>query len=250
MKEASLEILEHFHLKVLVHMEIFGIDISLTNLTVSMIGSAILFFFLFYFLAAKPKIVPGKGQAVIEFVIYFIKRHMVYNMMGREASKKWWPFIAGIFLFVLSGNMIGLIPGAYTVTANPIVPLTLAVIVFLTVQIANISKNGFRGLVKTVAPSGIPSWMYVIVVPIEIISEIAKPFSMFIRLFANILAGHLIIFVMLGLITYFKNYFIALASVPFAVIMNLFELLVGTIQAYIFAVLSSMYIGESLSEKH
>ncbi len=250
MQERTLEVLNHFHLKVLVPIEIFGIDISITNLAVSMIGAAILFFVLFYFLAIKPKIVPTKRQTAVEFMIYFIKKYLVYNMMGKEAGDRWWPFIAGIFLFVLSNNLIGLIPWAYTVTANPIVPLTLAVLVFFVVQIANIVKNGFKGFIRTFAPASVPSWMYVIVVPIEFISTIAKPFSMFLRLFANMLAGHIIIFVLLGLITYFKNYLMAVVSVPFAVVMNLFEIFVGAIQAYIFAVLSSMYINEAISEKN
>jgi len=100
------------------------------------------------------------------------------------------------------------------------------------------------------APSGVPLWMYVIVVPIEILTTFTKPFSLFIRLFANMLAGHVIIYVLLGLITYFKSYFIAIAAVPLAAVMNLFELFVRVIQAYIFAVLSSMYIGEVTSRRH
>ncbi|MGM0368496.1 MAG: F0F1 ATP synthase subunit A [Actinomycetota bacterium] len=250
MEEGTFKVLEHFHLKVLVPIKVFGIDISITNLTVSMAGAAVLSFALFYFLVMRPKIIPGKRQTVAEFIIYFIKKYLVYNMMGKKAGDKWWPFVAGIFVFVLSNNLIGLIPGVYIPTANPVVPLTLAVIVFFTVQITNVVQNGFRGMVRTFAPSAVPSWMYVIVVPIEIVSEVAKPFSMFLRLFANMLAGHVIIFVTLGLIIYFKNYFIALASVPFAVAMNVFEIFVGAIQAYIFAVLSSMYIGEAISEKH
>jgi F-type H+-transporting ATPase subunit a len=249
MQERTLEVLENFELEVLVPIKVFGIDISITNLAVSMAGAGFLFFILFYFLAIKPKTRPTKGQTAVEFFIYFVKRYLVYNMMGKKAGEKWWPFIAGIFLFVLSNNLIGLIPGAYAPTANPIVPLTLAVFVFIVVQITNIAKNRWSYF-RTYAPAMVPSWMYVIVIPIEIISAIAKPFSMFLRLFANMLAGHIIIFVALGLIIYFKSYYIAAVSIPFAEIMNLFEIFVGAIQAYIFAVLSSMYINEAISEKH
>ena len=246
-----MEVLEHFYIKVIIPIKIFGIDISITNLTISMLGAAILVFILLFILAAKSKKAPTKKQVVVEILVNFIKKNMAYSMIGsKEEGDKWWPLIAGIFIFILSNNLIGIIPGAYTPTANPIVPLTVAIIVFLIVQISNLKKNGIKGYVKTFAPSIVPSWMYVIVTPIEIISAIAKPFSLFIRLTANMLAGHTIIYVVLGLIIYFKNYFIAIASVPFAVIMTIFEILVSGVQAYIFAVLSALYIGEAVGSKH
>jgi len=245
-----VHVLEHFHLKVIVPIKVFGIDISITNLTLSMFAAAFIFLTLFILLAARPKVVPGKRQAVIEMLMTFIKRNLVYNMIGKKEGDRWVPLIGGIFVFVLANNMIGLIPGAYTPTSNPMVPVTLAIIVFFTVQIANIKTHGIKGIVRTLAPAAVPSWMYVIVVPIEAISMIAKPFSLFIRLTANMLAGHTIIYVLFGLILYFKNYFIAIPVVPFAVIMTLFEIFVSAIQAYIFAVLSAMYIGEAVKPKH
>ncbi len=245
-----MEILEHFHLSVLVPIKIFGIDISITNLTLYMFIAAVVFLALFILLALNPKTAPGKRQVVIELLLNFIKRNMIYNMIGKKEGKRWIPLIAGIFVFVLANNLIGLIPGAYTPTANPVVPATLAVIVFLIVQITNLVKHGIKGLVRTLAPASVPAWMYVIVVPIEGISLIAKPFSLFIRLMANMLAGHTVIFVFYGLILYFKSYFLAIPIVPFALIMNLFELFVSAIQAYIFAVLAAMYIGEAVKPKH
>lgn len=245
-----MEVLEHFHLKVIVPIKIFGIDISITNLTLSMFGAAALFLILFVLLAMKPKVIPNKRQAMIEMLLLFIKRNLVYTMIGKKEGDRWVPLIGGIFIFVLANNLIGLIPGAYTPTANPIVPMTLAIIVFFTVQITNIKMHGIKGVVRTLAPATVPSWMYVIVVPIETISMIAKPFSLFVRLMANMLAGHTIIYVLYGLILYFKNYFIAVPVVPFAIIMNIFEIIVSAIQAYIFAVLSALYIGEAVKPKH
>ncbi len=245
-----MHVLEHFHLKVIVPIEVFGIDISITNLTLSMFAAAAVFLALLILLALKPKTVPGKRQVMIEMLLVFIKRNLVYNMIGKKEGDKWVPLIGGIFIFVLANNLIGLVPGAYTPTSNPMVPVTLAIIVFFTVQITNLRMHGFKGIVRTLAPAAIPSWMYVIVVPIEAISMIAKPFSLFIRLAANMLAGHTIIFVLLGLILYFKSYFIAIPVVPFAAIMTIFELFVSAVQAYIFAVLSAMYIGEAVKPKH
>lgn len=245
-----MHVLEHFHLKVIVPIKVFGIDISITNLTLSMIGGVALFLVMLILFAMKPKVVPNKRQAVIEMLLMFIKRNLVYTMIGKKEGDRWVPFIGGIFVFILSSNLVGLIPGAYTPTANPVVPMTLAIIVFFTVQITNIRKHGIKGVVRTLAPAAVPSWMYVIVVPIEAISMIAKPFSLFVRLMANMLAGHTIILVLFGLIIYFQSYLIAIPVVPFALIMYLFELIVSAIQAYIFAVLSAMYIGEAVKPKH
>lgn len=245
-----MHVLEHFYLEIIVPIEVFGIDISITNLTVSMFAAAAIFLTLFIILALKPRVVPGKRQVVIEILLLFIKRNLVYNMIGKKEGDRWVPLIGGIFVFVLANNMIGLIPGTYTPTLNPLVPVTLALIVFVIVQITNIRKHGIKGLVRTLAPAAVPSWMYVIVVPIEVISMIAKPFSLFVRLMANMLAGHTIIIVLYGLIIYFESYYLAIPIVPFALIMNLFELFVSAIQAYIFAVLSAMYIGEAVKPKH
>jgi F-type H+-transporting ATPase subunit a len=245
-----VHVLEHFYLEVIVPIEVFGIDISITNLTVSMFAAAAIFLTLFIILAIKPRVVPGKRQVVIEILLTFIKNNLVYNMIGKKEGDRWVPLIGGIFVFVLANNMIGLIPGTYTPTLNPLVPVTLALIVFVIVQITNIRKHGIKGLVRTLAPAAVPSWMYVIVVPIEVISMIAKPFSLFVRLMANMLAGHTIIIVLYGLILYFESYYLAIPIVPFALIMNLFELFVSAIQAYIFAVLSAMYIGEAVKPKH
>jgi F-type H+-transporting ATPase subunit a len=182
-------------------------------------------------------------------LINFVRKGICFNMIGPKEFERWVPFITGVFIFVLANNMIGLVPGTYTPTSNPIVPLTLALIVFFTVHITNLIKNGWR-YVKTYAPSSVPKWMLIIVVPIELISAIAKPFSLFIRLMANMLAGHTILYVILGLIIYFKTYFIAIAAVPFALVMMILEIFVSAVQAYVFAILTALYIGEAVNPKH
>ena len=242
-------VLEHFYLKVIVPIKIGSFDISITNLTLSMFAGVGIFLILLIILAAKPKKVPGKRQAVIELLINFVRKGICFNMIGPKEFERWVPFITGIFIFVLANNMIGLVPGTYTPTSNPVVPLTLALIVFFTVHITNLVKNGWR-YVKTYAPSSVPKWMLVIVVPIELISAIAKPFSLFIRLMANMLAGHTILYVILGLIIYFKTYFIAIAAVPFALVMMILEIFVSAVQAYVFAILTALYIGEAVNPKH
>jgi F-type H+-transporting ATPase subunit a len=245
-----LEVLEHFHQKVIIPLKIGSFDISITNLTVSMFAGVGIFLILLLLLAARPKVVPGKRQVVIELLINFVKKGMVYNMIGPKEGDKWFPLVAGVFIFILANNMIGLIPGTYTPTSNPVVPLVIALIIFFTVHTTNLAKNGIKGYLRTYAPSVVPSWMYVIVVPIEAIGAIAKPFSLFIRLMANMLAGHTILYVILGLIIYFKSYYIAIAAVPFALAMTILELFVAAIQAYVFAILTALYIGEAVQPKH
>jgi len=187
---------------------------------------------------------------VVELLLNFIRKGICYNMIGPKDADKWVPLVAGVFIFVLANNMIGLIPGLYTPTSNPIVPMVLAVIVFFTAHITNLVKNGFRGYLKMYAPPSVPKGMLVIVVPIELVSAIAKPFSLLIRLMANMLAGHIVIYVILGLITYFKSYFVAIAAVPFASVMMLMELFVSAVQAYVFAILTALYIGEAVNPRH
>lgn len=245
-----MEVLEHFYLKTIIPLKIGPLDISITNLTLSMFAGVGIFLILLVLLAIKPRVVPGKRQVVVELLLNFIRRGICYNMIGPKDGDRWVPFISAIFIFILSNNLIGLIPGTYTPTSNPVFPLTIAIIVFFTVHITNFAKNGFKGYLKTYAPSSVPKWMLVIVVPIEVISTIAKPFSLFIRLMANMLAGHTILYVILGLIIYFKNYFIAIAAVPFAVVMMVLELFVSAIQAYVFAILTALYIGEAVNPRH
>jgi F-type H+-transporting ATPase subunit a len=245
-----LEVLEHFYLKTIIPLKIGPLDISITNLTLSMFAGVGIFLILLVLLAIKPRVVPGKRQVVVELLLNFVRRGICYNMIGPKDGDRWVPFISAIFIFILSNNLIGLVPGTYTPTSNPVFPLTIAIIVFFTVHITNFAKNGFKGYLKTYAPSSVPKWMLVIVVPIEVISTIAKPFSLFIRLMANMLAGHTILYVILGLIIYFKNYFIAIAAVPFAVVMMVLELFVSAIQAYVFAILTALYIGEAVNPRH
>ncbi|MDZ7836968.1 MAG: F0F1 ATP synthase subunit A [Actinomycetota bacterium] len=227
MNERSLEILEHFYQEVIIPIKLGPLDLSVTNLTLSMWGAALLAIVLLLWLGFRPRKVPGKRQLAVEMLIGLVKKNMVYNFMGKKDGDRWWPFIFSLFIFILFNNLIGIVPGVYVPTSNPLLPLTLAVMVFLTVQITNLAKNGFKGYIRTFAPSYVPGWMYVIVFPIEIISTLAKPFSLFIRLTANILAGHTIIYVLLGLIIYFKNYFVAVAAIPFAAAMAMLENIYG-----------------------
>ena len=246
-----MDILHHFYLETIIPIKIGGIDLSITNLVLSMFIAVILFSVVLMIFSFKPRVVPGKKQAVAELLINFLKENICYQMMGKKAGDRWFAFIGSIFVFILANNLIGLVPGLYTPTANPVVPLVFAVIVFFVVQITGLIRNGFKGYLKIFAPSSVPKWMYVIVVPIEFISNwFAKPLSLFLRLTANMLAGHIIIVVLQSMIVFFKSYFVAIPVVPFVTIMMIFEIFVSAIQAYIFAILTAMYIGNAEQPMH
>lgn len=244
-----MEVLENFYHNVIIPIKIGPLDISITNLSLSMFVGVGAFAIILVLFSTGLKIIPGKRQVIAEYFINFIKKGICFDMIGPRESNRWVPLIGSVFIFVLANNLVGIIPGFYTPTLNPIVPLTLAVIVFLTVQVTNFAKNGFLGYFKIFAPAGIPKWMLVIVAPIELVSLIAKPFSLFIRLFANMLAGHTVLAVILGLIIYFKGLLVATVAVPFAVVMTLLEIFISAIQAYIFAILTAVYISEVVNPR-
>jgi len=244
-----LEILEEFFLKIYVPIKVFGIDVSITNLVVWMFIATFGVFLTLFLLSHNMKVVPDKKQTFVEFLYYFIDRSVIVMAIGK-GGEKWLPFLGTIFIFILANNIIGLIPHSYTPTSNPIVPATLAIIVFFTVQITNIRKNGILGYFRSFVPKGVPVWMWILVIPIEIISSVAKPFSLLVRLTANMLAGHIIILVLISLILLFKSYLIAIPVLPFTVILYIFEIFVAGLQAYIFTILSAVYIGDAIHPKH
>ena len=244
-----MNILEEFFLKVYVPIKFFGIDISITNLVVWMFAATVGVFVVLFLLSRNMKILPNKRQTFVEFIYYFIDKSIIGLAIGR-GGEKWMPFLGTIFIFIFANNIIGLIPHSYTPTSNPIVPATLAIVVFFTIHVTNIKRNGITGYLRSFVPRGVPIWMLPLVIPIEIISTIAKPFSLLVRLTANMLAGHIVILVLISLILLFKSYLIAIPVLPFTVIIYIFELFVAGLQAYIFTILSAVYIGEAIHPRH
>jgi F-type H+-transporting ATPase subunit a len=162
--------------------------------------------------------------------------------MGEE-GRKWFPYTLSIFVFLLTLNIIGLFPNSYPVTSNISFTLALAVLTFILTQYEGFRRNGPVRYLKSFVPPGLP-WKP-LMVPfmwfIEFLQEFTKPLTLALRLYANILAGHLIIFVFLSFILYFGT-FMAIISVPAAVIFFAFEIFVAVLQAYIFAILTQVYI--------
>jgi F-type H+-transporting ATPase subunit a len=156
------------------------------------------------------------------------------------------PYLLTIFFFIWFNNMLGLIPGGANLTGNIAVTLVLAIIAFFVTNL-----NG-RSTYWThiFAMPGVPKWMLVILTPVEIVGIFMKPFSLMVRLFANITAGHIILLSLVSLIFIFENAALGLAVVPFSLFMNVIELIVAFIQAFIFTMLVSTYIGAAVEEHH
>ena len=221
-------------------LHIGPIDVSITKAVWFLwIGAAITFLILFIG-SRMLKDRPSTYQVIVEEIYGFGR-----NLGGQvgEEGRKWFPYTLSIFVFLLVLNLIGLFPNSYPVTSNISFTLTLAVLTFILTQYEGFRRNGPVRYLKSFVPPGLP--FKPIMVPfmwfVEVLQEFTKPLTLGLRLYANILAGHLIIFVFLSFILYFGT-FMAVISVPAAVIFFAFEIFVAVLQAYIFAILTQVYI--------
>lgn len=244
-----MNLLEHFEIHPVVKLHLFGIDLSITNAVVMMWVVAALLFLFLTFIARRASLYPSKSQSIVELIFQYLYQNLIMETFG-EGGSAWFPFITTLFLFIFFCNIIGLVPGAFTATSNINVTATLAIIVFLTVQSVGIYKHGFFGYLKGLVPGGIPLWIAVIMFPIELLSQFAKPFSLAVRLFANMLAGHVVILVFLTLILTSKSYFIGVIPMAGVVLMDGLEIFFGLIQAYIFSLLAALYISAAVKTEH
>lgn len=249
MEKETFDVLHELAPKVIYPLKVGGIDMTITNTVVTMFAAVFAAAIILIIAARKAKIMPGPFQNAVESLIEFIKNDIIMSMIGKDGLP-WFPFLGTIFFFIFFSNLFGLVPLSNTPTGRLSVPLTLAVMVFLSVHIYGIIKHGFFKYFAGWIPSGLPVAIQFIVFPLEVISAIAKPFSLTVRLFANMLAGHVIIFVFLGFAIMFDTLLVVPLSIPMAIIMMCLEVLFSAIQAYVFTVLSAMYIGAAINPEH
>ncbi|MFT5169621.1 MAG: F-type H+-transporting ATPase subunit a [Candidatus Omnitrophota bacterium] len=203
----------------------------------------------FCFLYKKEQVVPKGLTNCLEAFIIFIRDDIVAPCMGEKDVRKMTPLFCTFFFFILTLNIMGLIPIFSTATANVNVTAGLASITLGFMIFGTIYKNGFKGFMQAITPSGVPLPVLFILVPIEFIGLIIKSFSLTIRLFANLLAGHIVIFALLGLAV-----IVGMGAVVPAVLLALFiyllEIMVAFLQAYVFTLLSAMFIGQMYNPHH
>jgi F-type H+-transporting ATPase subunit a len=192
--------------------------------------------------------VPKGIAGFIEPLVLFVRDDIVRPNLGEDRYKKYLPYLLTLFFFIWVNNLIGLIPFfpfSANLTGNIAVTLALAFITFL---VTNFSANG--GYWKHIFMPPVPVWLWPILVPVEIVGVLSKPFSLMIRLFANITAGHIIILSLTSLIFLFETLAVAPVSVLFVLFMNFIELLVAALQAYIFTLLTALFIGLASPAEH
>jgi F-type H+-transporting ATPase subunit a len=233
---------------------LFGIDISPTRHVVFMLLAAVLIFFTVWYAGRQTerRHREGKGPrgfgSAIEAITLFVRNDIAITNIGHNGAR-FAPYILTLFFFVLYCNLLGLFPWGATPTGNIVVTGTLAILTFLITEISGFFALGPKGYLKTIVfvPPGMTGFgavlMAGIMTPIELISKLVKPFALCLRLFANMTAGHFVILALLGLIFIFANWAVAAGSVAFVLFMMLLELLVAFLQAYIFALLTSVFIG-------
>jgi F-type H+-transporting ATPase subunit a len=253
-----MNLMEHLQPHVIIPLKIGSIDISITNAVVSIWVACILVFLTLTLAGRIGRLIPRGLQNLMESLVSFVKQSLIHEILGEEGMN-WFPFIATLFFFILFCNLLGLIPKMFTATSNINVTATLAAMVFILTQGAGIAKHGLVGYGKTFVPKGMPRGImggiligFMIIV--EIISQLARPFSLAVRLFANMTAGHMVILVFISMIFMFQGIiakvFVTPMSVVMAVVMMAFEIFVSLLQAFIFAILASIYISLAVHPEH
>jgi F-type H+-transporting ATPase subunit a len=230
------------------------LDFSITKTVVGLFFSTVIGLLLFISLSRSYKktgISHPKGiQSFLEPIILFVRDDIAISNIGLHKYEKYMPYLLTVFFFILINNLMGLIPfpppfGA-NVTGNIAVTFVLALFTFLMTQI-NANKNYWRHVFAT---PGVPFWLLPVMIPVEIIGLFSKPFALMIRLFANITAGHIIVLSLVCLIFIFKSLGVAPVSIVFVIFMDCLELLVAFLQAYVFTLLSALFISMAVQENH
>jgi F-type H+-transporting ATPase subunit a len=212
---------------------------------------------------------PSRRQTTGEGIYELVQTQIAEGNLPAKAIGRWFPYVAALFLFIWVLNIVGFIPlpisndtfelfgadvptfGVYAATANLSVTLALALVTFLATHWEGIRFNGVGKYLKSWIPSGVPKGLLFLIIPLEVISQFMRLISLSVRLFANMLAGHMLILVMLGLIFIFESLVIAVIAVPVATAVYIFEVaIVVTIQAFVFALLSAIYIGGAIEPQH
>jgi F-type H+-transporting ATPase subunit a len=228
---------------------LFGIDFSITKHLLMMWIVAILLILIFRRAFQRPQLTPTGASNLLEAVVVFVRDEVVLPNMGEE-GKRYLPFLLTVFFFILFSNLLGLLPYAGTATGNITVTAALALMAFVMIQLGGIREHGFTHHFQNLVPHGIPFWLMPIMIPVEIMGQLTRPFALCIRLYANMSAGHIVIFSLLSLIFLFNSIVVAPVSVAFALFISVLELFVAFLQAYIFTMLTSLFMGMALHPEH
>jgi F-type H+-transporting ATPase subunit a len=268
--ESEFQPQHEFELDPWIPLELGPIDLSVNKAVVYLwVGAIATILFGIWVMRFGLSLRPTRRQTTGEALYDLIQGQIAESSLPAKAIGRWFPYVAALFLFIWVLNIVGFIPlpissetfnvfgadlptwGIYAATANLSVTLALAFITFGATHVEGIRYNGVARYLKSWVPAGVPKGLLPLIVPLEIISQLMRLISLSVRLFANMLAGHMLILVMIGLIFIFGNLALAIIAVPVATAVYLFEVvIVVTIQAFVFALLSAIYIGGAIEPEH
>ncbi|MDR1289497.1 MAG: F0F1 ATP synthase subunit A [Holosporales bacterium] len=246
-----------FEVKNIIPIHFFSLDFSITNSSLYMLVTVAMILILFGIGTRNSKMIPNKIQFLIEKMFFFIGD--IVKTSAGDHGIQLFPYIFSLFLFICIGNITGLLPFAFSFTSQLVVTMGMAGIVFVASIIVGISRNGLHYF-RQFCPKGLPAYLVPFFVVIELISFIFRPFSLGIRLFANIVAGHVMIKVIAGFAVSVMGVVAAswlaipivafdIAIVAFDVALNVFKLAICVLQAYVFVILSCTYLAESMAHE-
>ncbi len=240
--------LDHNH----IYLESTGepvFDLSITKNVAMLLINSLVLILVFLSVAKAYKRNAGKApkglQSLIEPIILFVRDEVVKPNIG-HGYEKFMPYLLTLFFFILFGNLLGLLPGAANLTGNIAVTMTLAVLTFIITNVSG-NKSYWSHIFWT---PGVPLPLRIVILPVEIIGIFTKPISLMVRLFVAITAGHIVILSLIALTFIFQSYFVGIASSLVVLFINLIEILVAGIQAYVFTLFTSLYIGMAKAEDH
>ncbi len=233
--------LHQFSLERIAEIHIGRLDLSYTNSALLMTIAAVLSTALMVAATRHASLVPGRLQSLAEMLYDFVAK-MVDDNVGEE-GRKYFPFLFTLFMFILFGNLLGMIPYSFTFTSHIVVTFALAAIVFIGVTLIGVIRHGFR-FFNLFVPHGVPKVLLLLLVPIELLSYCIRPFTLAIRLFANMVAGHTMLVIFAGFAAPLGVFFFAPIAMDAALV--LLEFLVAVLQAYVFTILSCLYLRDAI----
>lgn len=241
----AIDPMHQFEIKTLFPLQIGSVDASFTNSSLFMVIAAGLLTVLMLAGMSRRAMVPGRLQSIVELSYEFIA-NMLRDNVG-TAGLRFFPFVFTLFMFILALNLLGMIPYSFTVTSHIIVTFALAFFIFIGVTILGFAVHGF-GFFKFFVPHGVPAYLLPLVVPIEVVSYLTRPISLSVRLFANMMAGHTVLKVFAGFVIALGafGYLPGLLPLAFMVALTGLEVLVAALQAYVFAILTCIYLNDAL----
>lgn len=245
MAAKTIDPLHQFEIHPLLPIKLGAVDVSFTNSSLWMMLSVIAVTAFLTLAMRHRALVPGRLQSVAELSYEFVAG-MIRDNVG-QAGMQYFPLIFTLFMFVLFGNLLGMIPYAFTFTSHIVVTFAMALVVFVGVTVIGFVKHGLHFL-RFFLPHGLPIWMVPILVPIEVLSYFLRPISLSVRLFANMTAGHAMLKVFGGFTVMLGLFGIAPLALNIAV--TALELLVALLQAYVFTILTCVYLNDALNMSH